>query len=571
MRHLFNYDIINSMTTPLQNQTSTTQKTTAGVTTTTTVTTTAPATPVVNQSSLGMASVAKSVERRIEEQKKNQATSAKRPLNEILDKTLAVTFGKDKQVPLGDELAFGSTNNISELPERVRNILTAEGISFSPEDRIIHTPGALFFNLVQTTPEGKKYSSFSLHNNPQNSINNEGQEDENNVSELLNNNTDTIPQSIQELSHDKNMLESVIIPEITKPELTPEQVPTETSPAVIGAKEPTAGTLGTIGFSNQQPVQEKEELKFQGTDTKFDNSIFTIHADSAHEQLNSDTVLDTEQLQSGNEQVSVKIQEELPETIQQIPDEIILDQEVKTETYNSPDQSADNQKPQSWQFEKEIIKGPKPAITLEEKIKETTNFSKLHTLIIAESEFADSPSQDVWALIRNYVHGMISIDRIPRDYGLQQKVERLKQDFDREQELLEINKQQSKENENQQESPQSATDFLSSLINQQQSENESLDNQSRSILESLGLSSLDSNSQSEIEPELDSVKLVNESVEIPTSIPEKLQIDDQNQEMQTPVEKLEAVPLVESETVSRNDIYQLFEQKLFQAFGIQKI
>jgi hypothetical protein len=70
-----------------QKQTTTTQTTPTGTTTTTTVvTTTAPAAPIINQATLGSLGMAKTVEKKIEEQKMNQATNTKQPLNALLEK-----------------------------------------------------------------------------------------------------------------------------------------------------------------------------------------------------------------------------------------------------------------------------------------------------------------------------------------------------------------------------------------------------------------------------------------------------------------------------------------------------
>jgi hypothetical protein len=289
-----------------------------------------------------------------------QATNTKQPLNALLEKTLAVTFGKDKPVS-HDDLSFHSTENITELPQRVLDILMFHGITFSAGDRIVHTPGALFFSLVQQTPDGKKYTSFSFNEQvPEITVSNE-----NSFNETLSKESDdSVDDSDTVIS--EPMIESL-----------PVQVSLIDSSAPLTA--PVAGTLGTIG------------LRSADTSTVVTESNNNFSPTSSY-QSTPPTMVVTSDLVS-----------ELT---------IPLTPEVS---------------PESWSFEKEIIKGPKPAITLEEKIKEATTFADVHRLITSEPLFADEPSEDIWMLIRNYTHGLISIDRVPRDFGLQQKVNELKQ------------------------------------------------------------------------------------------------------------------------------------------------
>lgn len=457
-----------------QKQTTTTQTTPNGATTTTVVTTTsvAPA-PVVNQATLGSLGMAKVVEKKIEQQKNNQASSGKQPLNELLDKTLAVTFGKDKPVSQ-NELSFGSTENISDLPQRVLDILMFHGVTFSVGDRIVHTPGALFFSLVQQTDTGKKYTTFSFQERIPETIDDNSNTD--NDQDSIETNTD---ESIMTMADDiPNVFESTK----TDSSLIQTNIQNSNTTVPVGMTTPTAGTLGTIGLVSQ-------------------------------------SVVDVSSSPSINSSVSPA-------------------DSVTTSSAPKPVPLVGEMSPESWSFEKEIIKGPKPAITLEEKIKEVTTFSSLHDLITVEPMFADQPSDDVWALIKNYTHGLIKIDRIPRDFGLQQKVDHLKQVLDSEQQLLELPKQSSAETVT---LPTSVLPIFPSVITP------TVDANHVSVLESLGLTAI--------------MPTQTISTTISTPVP---------QTVSKPLEAEQVSPISfeTKKSISRTDVYQIILKQLSNAFAI---
>ena len=459
-----------------QKQTTTTQTAPNGATTTTVVTTTSTVapTPVINQATLGSLGIAKAVEKKIEQQKNSQALNGKQPLNELLDKTFAVTFGKDKPVSQ-NELSFSSTEHISDLPQRVLDILMFHGITFSAGDRIVHTPGALFFSLVQQTETGKKYTTFSFQERIPETTGDNSNIDNNQEDNIE---TDTDESTMTMVDDVPNVFES------TKTDSIPVQTNIQNSNVTvpIGMTIPTAGTLGTIGLVSQPVVDTSSSLSINSSISPADS--------------------------------------------------------ITTSSASKPVPLVGEISPESWSFEKEIVSGPKPAITLEEKIKEVTTFSSLHDLITAEPVFADESSDDIWALVKNYTHGLIKIDRIPRDFGLQQKVDHLKQVLDSEQQLLELPKQSNIETVT---SSVPTLPIFSSVITP------TVDANHASVLESLGLTA--------IAPQ----KNISETMPIPNPLI-----------ISTPLKTEQILPtsLETKKSISRTDVYQIILKQLSNAFAI---
>jgi hypothetical protein len=126
------------------------------------------------------------------------------------------------------------------------------------------------------------------------------------------------------------------------------------------------------------------------------------------------------------------------------------------------------------------VRGPSPEVTLEESIKQTRSFVELHDLITRTDTFLEQPADDIWMLIRNYTHKLISLDRIPRDYGLQQQVERLFGAWTDSQKLLELDQSEQK--------PVEMSSSQNSSVNiVLQHAAQPVDTQAQSVLESLGL------------------------------------------------------------------------------------
>ncbi len=416
-----------------------TQSVNNGMVTTTTVTTTAPVQPVVNQS-LGSLGVTKSVERKIEERNSTQASSDKKPLNEILDKTLAVTFGKDKAVP--DTLAFRSTSSIDELPPRVLQILASKGITFDAGNRIIHTPGAYFFSLVKQIGDQKTYQTFSLNEPiPDVSLDTGDRLYREVVSEF----SEPIiqPDSPTVVSQEP-LPNPVDFPEqsvtsVSQTIPTSDTRPVEIVSRVNNTGATPVGTLGTIQLSSENVPPEKNvspTITISPTEDQPSVQLDMIHDVSTH------TTTDIKEVSAPTEPV-------VPEAV-------------------------------SWSFTQEIVRGPSPEITLEESIKQTRSFVELHDLVTRTDTFLDQPAEDVWMLIRNYTHKLISLDRVPREYGLQQQVERLFSAWIDSQKLLELDQSEQKPAD-QTLAQQSSVNALLTTIAQP------VDTQAQSVLESLGL------------------------------------------------------------------------------------
>ena len=604
----------------VQNQTSTTQKTVGGVTTTTTVTTT----PVIQSSNQNVASASittGSVEKEIERHNKLKATNVNnKSLKEILE-TVSTT-------PTNDELSFGSTSNIATLPHQVRSVLIAEGISLNEGDRIIHTPGALFFSLVQNTPEGKKYSSYSLYKKKSEIVDNEfDDEDFLDDIESENNQEDAHTNGVavsNQMTVDINKKNSVITQE-TSPgqieihqasshisEVAPLGLVTDSSVLqksqsnentelrvneskidneIVGIKEPLVGTLGTIGFSSVKPKE-----KNVSPEVLSDNEIFAIHgssqavtSESASDQVSELASTTLPQVSSSAQNISTVLPNENTELKIQSEQEAVVGSNIEIVQTTSPEQTTDptftqdlkpeislESIPQSWQFEQEIIHGPKVVVTLDDRIKEAADFIQLNAIITEKPEFAQEPSQDVWMLVRNYMHGLISLDRIPRNFGLQQKVDRLKKIFDQERELLEFVK--NKEQTDKQSPENKQSEMLMDLI--ARTTDTSVNNQNRSVLESLGFTSLIPDIQvptNELpnimqvpEQVVSSISEITNDQVLDTTSTEVFNQDRENGNSFKVVSNNVNIEPNQGQENIRNVIYQLFEQKLFQVFGISQ-
>lgn len=489
-----------------QKQTAT-QSVNNGMVTTTTVTTTAPAQQIVNQS-LGSLGVIKSVERKIEERNSIQASFDKKPLNEILDKTLAVTFGKDKAVP--DTLAFRSTNSIDELPPRVLQILTSKGITFNTGDRIIHTPGAYFFSLVKQIGDQKTYQTFSLNepvsDEPLDAGDRLYQEVVSEFPEPI-----TQPDSPAVVSQ-KPLPNPVDFPEQSVTSVS-QTIPTsDTQPVEIVSRAENmgatpVGTLGTIQVQSERSVPEKN-VSPTITDSRADDNLFTQAILMSNTSINTTT---------NSQEVSTSTDQAIPE-------------------------------PTPWSFTQEVVRGPSPEVTLEESIKQTRSFVELHDLIMRTDTFLEQPAEDVWMLIRNYTHKLISLDRIPREYGLQQQVDRLFGAWTDSQKLLELD--QSEQGSIEVHATQDSS--LNTLLHHA---TQPVDIQAQSVLESLGIA-VPGDTQTPV-------------LDIARTLPGNDDHTDQSTVISNTVDETVPPTVVEKTpeqlpTVSRQDLYQVITDRLYQ-------
>lgn len=105
------------------------------------------------QAELGARSFARTVEKNIAEMNKKKSGVASLPLPEPILRGVAT---------IPDDLSFGSTSELNQLPQRVIDILSFHGISFAEGDRIIHIPGAKYFSISKMEGDIKTYRTFSL-------------------------------------------------------------------------------------------------------------------------------------------------------------------------------------------------------------------------------------------------------------------------------------------------------------------------------------------------------------------------------------------------------------------------
>lgn len=125
-----------------------------GAVTTTTVTTTAPVAPArFTQAELGSQSLARSIDRKMNEMNQEKTKTASRELDQVLARTTR---------EVSQDRSFGSSDNVNEFPELVLRILEKHAIDLASVTRMIHIPGAHYFSIAQTIGEEKKYTSFSL-------------------------------------------------------------------------------------------------------------------------------------------------------------------------------------------------------------------------------------------------------------------------------------------------------------------------------------------------------------------------------------------------------------------------
>ncbi len=143
---------------PSGSRTTTQSTATNGTVTTTTVVTTSqnPSVAKFTQAELGSRSFARKIEKNIADMNERKSEAPREFRGSIEDGVIK-----------HEDLLFGSTNNRDQLPERVVKILEAHGMSFYEGDRMVHIPGALYFSIAKATPEGKKYTTFALDEEPE--------------------------------------------------------------------------------------------------------------------------------------------------------------------------------------------------------------------------------------------------------------------------------------------------------------------------------------------------------------------------------------------------------------------
>lgn len=127
----------------------------SGATTTTTVTTTSGAAPSASftQAELGSRSLARSMDRKMQEMNQQKSAAG----DSMLDRVLA----REKK-DISEDKTFGSTTNTSDIPERVLRIIRSHEIFDDQIIRMIHIPGANYFSVAHNGEQGKEYSTFSL-------------------------------------------------------------------------------------------------------------------------------------------------------------------------------------------------------------------------------------------------------------------------------------------------------------------------------------------------------------------------------------------------------------------------
>ncbi len=131
-------------------------KTSGGATVTTTVTTTtAAAAPSANftQAELGSRSLARSIDKKMNEM--NQQKSASN--NGVLDRVLA-----REAKTVSEDTTFGSTAVTTDIPWRIMQIINKHGIQATDIIRMIHLPGATYFSVSHMVDGAKKYTTFSV-------------------------------------------------------------------------------------------------------------------------------------------------------------------------------------------------------------------------------------------------------------------------------------------------------------------------------------------------------------------------------------------------------------------------
>ncbi len=121
------------------------------VTTTVTTTTTAPSAKFT-QAELGARSLARSIDRKMNEMNQQKTGS-----NDVLNRVLA---RETKNV--SEDVSFGSTSVIAEIPERIIRIVESNGIPAQEIIRMIHMPGATVFSVSHNVGGVKKYSTFRV-------------------------------------------------------------------------------------------------------------------------------------------------------------------------------------------------------------------------------------------------------------------------------------------------------------------------------------------------------------------------------------------------------------------------
>lgn len=126
-----------------------------GATTTTTVTTTSGAAPSANftQAELGSRSLARSIDKKMNEMNQKKSTEG----DSVLDRVLA----RDAQ-DIAEDKTFGSTDSIANIPARVMKIIASHDILETEIIRMIHMPGANYFSVSHLVNGEKKYDTFLL-------------------------------------------------------------------------------------------------------------------------------------------------------------------------------------------------------------------------------------------------------------------------------------------------------------------------------------------------------------------------------------------------------------------------
>ncbi|HQV64932.1 MAG TPA: hypothetical protein PKZ56_01750 [Candidatus Paceibacterota bacterium] len=176
-------------------------------TVTTTVTTTTAAAPSAKftQAELGSRSLARSIDRKMQEMSKQQSEVG----NNVLDQVLA----REKK-DIAEDRSFGSTSNVADIPDQIMRIILAHDIFQDQIIRMIHIPGANYFSVSHIVDGVKKYTTFS-------------------TDEVIDDPEQEV--EISELEQEE---------EVT-PEVIPDEVPDY--PATSLPLTSTTNTLGTIG------------------------------------------------------------------------------------------------------------------------------------------------------------------------------------------------------------------------------------------------------------------------------------------------------------------------------------
>ncbi len=111
------------------------------------------------QAELGQRSLARGIDRKIEEMNQNKSASMQIPLAQVMGHQV---------IDIPDDRSFASTHAREHIPQHVMDILHAHDIEFEEEkgDRIQHISGANFFSIIKKNPsaggEEKEIHTFSL-------------------------------------------------------------------------------------------------------------------------------------------------------------------------------------------------------------------------------------------------------------------------------------------------------------------------------------------------------------------------------------------------------------------------